>query len=719
LEVARLVQKDFAQGVRLAPLAGLADASHLASAIASALGVSFRGPVAPARQLVQHLCTRQQLLVLDNFEHLLDGVSLVTDIVSGAPDVRILVTSRERLNLQEEWVVVLGGLGLPDRSGQWPPDHSAAVQLFVERACQVQANVSISDANRQAIVEICRRVEGLPLALELAATWLRVMPCDRIAEEIGRGLDVLTTTARNVPDRHRSLRAVFDRSWSLLPANQQQVLSRLSVFRGGFDRQAAEQVAGAALEHLTGLVDKSLIRVGAAGRYELHELVRQYLWDKLGDADRAAVSERHFVFFRGLADGVEHGLGSPGQAALYDRLETEKDNLSAALNWTIREQNAEAGLQLAGALGWFWDQRSYPLEGYAWLERLIQMECAAPLPLRAQALRFMAVFMFGDPRAREHAEAALRHAEQIGDQRSIAWALATLGFYAEANLDRAEKLLGEALALFTSLGDSWGVSEARLRLGWILMLRDDFDRARDVLKAALTEAQLRDNTHATACSLFLLGSIAWRQQQDFVAAKTLLEQSARLSDAMGSLALRGFALLALGEIAEARADYEHVRAWYERVQLSAHDSGDSRINLGLALFGIGQVLRAQGQSEQAEVHFRQLLALAQQPGPTQEMAWLAGHGLWGLGALAAEAGDGMRAATLLGAADALLREMGGSFLRDTTSLRSSARAAEFESDVAAARSRFERVPFAQAFATGQALPTDAAVAYASVPVRQA
>ena len=238
IEAARQHVALFPDGVYFVPLAPVESPHLLASVIAEALSVSLSGSENASTQLVRALRDKRLLLVLDNFEHLLEGTGLLTDLLD-APNIKLVVTSRERLNLQEEWVEEVAGLAYPRGRLTGTPEAYAAVELFVQRAQQVQAGFSLAD-NTQAVVDICQRVEGMPLGLELAATWLRVMPCQEIAPQIERSLDFLTTAVRNVPERHRSVRAVLDHSWNLLSETERQVLARLSIFRGGFDLEAAD-----------------------------------------------------------------------------------------------------------------------------------------------------------------------------------------------------------------------------------------------------------------------------------------------------------------------------------------------------------------------------------------------------------------------------------------------------------------------------------------------
>ena len=278
------------------------------------------------------------LLVLDNFEHLLAGVDLLSYLLQAALGVKFLVTSRERLNVLEEWGLPLEGLSFPEDETSAPLESYSAVKLFAQRARQVQVNFSLGD-NALPVRRICQQVEGMPLGLELAATWLRVMSCQKIVAQMESNLAFLTTSLRNVPERHRSLRAVFDQSWKLLSADEQAVLMRLSVFRGGFDLDAAEQVAGASLAMLASLTDKSLIRVNDSGRYDLHELLRQYAEQQLevAGAAEAAQTAHSDYYLRFVAQHDADIKGRRQHAGLYE-IRTDLENIRAGLFWAIEHE---------------------------------------------------------------------------------------------------------------------------------------------------------------------------------------------------------------------------------------------------------------------------------------------------------------------------------------------------------------------------------------------
>jgi predicted ATPase len=528
-------------------------------------------------QLVRYLRDRELLLILDNFEHLLADASLLTDILSAASSVRILVTSRERLNLQEEWALVVDGLHFPDRDSRETIDHYPAVRLFAERAVQSQVDFSV-EAHAEAVVEICRRVDGLPLAIELAASWLRVMPCEQIVRLIERGLDSLTTAVRNVPERHRSLRAVFDRSWSLLSEAEQRALMSLSVFRGGFEAGAAMDVAGASLEVLAALIDKSLVRPVEAGRYDLHELLRQYLSEKLIEQSAAAEIERqHFAYYLRLADAAEGKLYGPDQEAWYDLLQQEHNNIAAALSWSLRRNELQPGLRLASALRFFWEHRGYFQNAYEWFEKLLALNGDVPNSVRAKALRTAGLFngFHGDMlTATAMCEEGLRLARESGDLWNEAWCLAELGFFEHwVNVPRGVGKLEEALRLFRALNDGWGTSHLLRRLGWFLTILGDYGRATELLQEAVTRARKAGSQHALAWSLLLLGNVAWLQRKDAMSARPMFEESLALVSQTHDVHNFQYAMLGLGQLAHARGDYDGARSRYKQVVAYFHERG--------------------------------------------------------------------------------------------------------------------------------------------------
>ncbi len=694
----------FDDGVYFVSLASVSSPELIASSIASALKLSLSGMEDPNTQIINLLRDRDILLVLDNFEHLLNGTVLLTHILENASRLKVLVTSRERLSLQEEWVLQIEGLAFPVQPTHAEASAYSAIQLFAQRAQQVQATFSLSE-NLEAVMMICRQVEGMPLGIELAASWLRVMPCARIAEQTANTLDFLVTPLRNVPERHRNMRAVFDQSWRLLTEDERTALMSCSVFRGGFDLEAAEQVASADLALLTGLIDKSLVRVAASGRYDMHELVRQYTADKLADAgDCAATERRHFDYFLRLStQGLDRYYNADEEDWLA-RLETEHDNFRAALSWSLRSGEAELGLKLAGGLGWFWRRRFYRSEGRLWLEKLLAASSQIPSTARAKALYFAGLLIsdLGDNfQAKALAEQAVTVARSVEDEAAIAWSLSILGHitrYVDGGQQSAVPL-EEALTLFREMRNTAGMNFALSFLGRAMIHQHQHDQAALLLEEALDLARQAGAQIRIAHALCLLGNIVCHQSAQPERAAGLYQESIALFRASREIYGIDEALLGLASVARAQGDFEQARRLYEECLNSIINSeGGYKYSVAEALWGLGAVARADGDDEQAQSRYRE--ALVVNKGLDK---WDTAYCLAGLGGLAADQTKPQRAARLLAAAAVLFESRRDQYAADRII---------FDRDVEAARAGLSEVAFAAAWAEGQALSLDEAVAYA-------
>ncbi len=358
LAAATSLRDAFAAGACWVPLAGLsatgdaaAQTDGLAGTILAALGMSAGGQRAPADELCEVLRERALLLVLDNCEHLGVVGPLVAELLAAAPGLRVLATSRERLSVSGEELLILGGLPVPDEQAE-EVLHAAAVQLFVARAQRQVRSFGEDAATLLGVARLCRLLEGMPLGIELAAHWIGEYTPDEIATALRSDLAFLEARDRQIPDRHRSLRAVFDYSWRLLPGHEQQALARLSVFAGGFDRAAALAVAETRSATLAALVDKSLLRRLGVGRYSMHELLRQFAAQQLTAADeRTAVEARHGTYYLGFvaARGRRLGRDQPREAAA--EIQAEIDNVHQAWNWAVAETRTTELAQ--AAYGWW------------------------------------------------------------------------------------------------------------------------------------------------------------------------------------------------------------------------------------------------------------------------------------------------------------------------------------------------------------------------------
>jgi predicted ATPase len=344
IETASAQRELFPDGVCFVSLVSLTSPEFILPAVAGALASMFSSPVLSDLQLLDYLRGKRLLLVLDGLEHLLpEAADLLRELLQQAPRVKLLATSCERLNLRTEWVVEVHGLPLPPNGRTVGLETYDAVALFLQSARRAKHDFALSAEENPFVVRICQLVEGIPLGIELAAAWIPVLTCREIAHEIEQSLDFLVTSVRDVPERHRSLRAVFDHSWNLLSAEERAVLRRLSVFPGTFSRAAAEAVAGSSLPTMTTLVNKSLLRRDETGRYGLHELIRQYAAAHLHDnlEEERAIRACHSRYYLTMVQEREADLRGPRRKGAISGLSSEIHNLTLAWEWAAAQAQIE------------------------------------------------------------------------------------------------------------------------------------------------------------------------------------------------------------------------------------------------------------------------------------------------------------------------------------------------------------------------------------------
>lgn len=640
LEAAVQQLERFAQGAIFVDLSGVTDASALPAAILATLAIPLQGRQSPSRQLRAVLQGLELLVVLDNYEQLLPDVELLTEFVRQVPGIKWLVTSRERLALRAEHLLELTGLSYPQRA-QSPfrlePAEVAtqypAIQLFLQRVRQTQHRFTATAEDIGAMVRICQVTEGMPLALELAATAVRTRSCAAIAAGLENGRLRLTTNLRDLPERHLSVDSAFEYSWRLLAHEERQVFCRLAVFRGGFLAGGAQTVAGASLEILAALIDKSLIYLqrepSGSFRYAMHELTRQYAEEKLIDTgDLATTHLGHLKFFVELAEEAESKLTSREQRQWLDQLEREHDNLRIALERAITHQWHELAIRLAAALSRFWFIRAHVDEGRTMLERI----CGLP--------QFAA--------STNHSRAA------------------------------AKSLIGA---------------------GWLAFLQGDYAQAVPKFECGLAVAQSLQDAQAGADALRGLALQAMNQG-DPALAQNLAQQSLDAAHTAGDPWLAGAALNVLGELARTAGDYQAAAILFEQSQLQLEAAGDSS-RLIIAQFNAGWVALALGQTDRAMALQQQVVRLANAIGHVRAVAL----GLDGIASVLVRSSllDQVKlGAQLLGAADAI-RQRANILLERIDR-------ANCDQCISMAKSRLHRDSFASAWAEGQGMTLDQAVA---------
>jgi predicted ATPase/Flp pilus assembly protein TadD len=518
-------------------------------------------------QLLDYLRQKQMLLILDNFEHVLEGAALVTEILQSAPQVQILVTSRERLQLREEQIYPIQGLDFPD----WETPEDAlqypAVRLFLQAAHRVQPNFVITAEDLNHLTRICRAVGGMPLGLELAASWVDMLSMSDITAEIQGSLDLLETDVRNIPERHRSIRAVFDYSWQQLSQTEQTVFAQFAVFHGGFTRTAAQKITSASIRTLANLVNKSFLQYNQQrDRYELHELMRQYAVEKLAEdeAQATAVRNQHSSYYCAALQHRENQLHAGQPQAALAHIEVDQENARAAWNWAV-EQSDVIGIDLAiSGLCLFYDMRDRFYDGLAICEaaseRLRQLP-ESPTVQRVLAktliwhIRFLgylgqietirAIFQ----EVTTLIESAEKSHEDVRAEK--AFALLTISYFTsfeEENKQRAWEQLEQSLDLFRQLGDRWGEFNAHNALGNAARRIGNYHEAKHRFEKNLELARSQRNQWEIIRALVQLGWIA----RDLVAydeARRLFEECLALSQTQNNVWGTARALEALAYMA--------------------------------------------------------------------------------------------------------------------------------------------------------------------------
>ena len=354
IEVGRQFNSQFSDGVYFVSLAGVGMTESIIRVLAEVLGVAFSGPAEPLVQVVNFLKAKQVLLVIDNMEHLIEGASLLGELLQQTQQVKMLTTSREQLRLQWEWVFEVQGLPVPEEADE-NIENNSAVSLFLNRARQASQSFSADSEDGDSLIRICKLVGGLPLAIELAASWVRTLSCREIAQELEHNLDLLEVKKIDIPERHRSIKAVFDHSWALLTEQERTILKRLSVFQGGFTREAAVLAMGATLPILSSLVEKSILRFSRnSNRYDLHELIRQYAFAQLGSdpKEENQTSEQHALYFANWIASLEAPFKSAQQPQTSHLIRSETSNWLASWYWAVEQRRLDIPRKMAPCLNW-------------------------------------------------------------------------------------------------------------------------------------------------------------------------------------------------------------------------------------------------------------------------------------------------------------------------------------------------------------------------------
>jgi predicted ATPase len=689
LQIAAEALDDFAQGVYIVNLAPIGDPDLVVATIAQTFDVTESGSRPLLESLTDELRKQHVLLLLDNFEQVLPAAPQIAHLLAGCPKLKLLITSREVLHVSGEYEFGVPALSLPDRHQLPPLEQLAqydAVRLFIERARAINADFAVTNASAPAVAKICYHLDGLPLAIVLAAARIKLFSPQTLLARLQHRLALLTGGARDLPARHQTIRGAIDWSYNLLDPAEQALFARLSVFVGGCTLEAAETVCGAdaipALDVTDGvasLVDKSLLRlkVGADGepRFLMLETIREYALERLAAREEGdTLRERHFAHYLALAEAAEPHLHGAEQIVWAERLEQEHDNLRAALAWAREHgaadgssiDGADAELRLAGALFWFWDLRDYSSEGRRWLEGVLARSSgSARTALRATALYAaggLAANLSDFVAVRARLAESVAIWREVGDKRGLALALSgmtSLGWATlkEGRVADARALIAEGVALWREIGDKWGLAWALWALS-AAVRREAPTSARPIAEESVALFREVGDRSGLIFPLWQLAAVA-RVEGKHPRAAALIEESLALGRELGAKTLIFMALQSLGEVVQDQGDYARSLALFQE-SMSLAWPLEHKETIALCLMGLGGVAGAARQAE--------------------------------------------RAARLLSASEILLDTIGLSVIAWPGA------PADYDRYVAAARAQLDEATFAAAWATGRAMTPDQVVA---------
>ncbi len=597
LQAASALEDSFQDGVFFISFIPVVGREQCVTMIADAIGIVLYSATDRSDQLLSYLLNKEMLLIIDNFEHLATDQScsgLMADILDRAHKVQIMITSRQPLHLQAEWIFAVQGLPVPNSDLPGELETNSAVELFIQRAKQSNARFKPSHADQIAIARICELMEGLPLGLELAAAWVGTLSCTEIADEIQRSMNFLETVVRDVPERHRSIRVTVEHSWKLLTDEEQSVLRKLSVFRGGFTRPAAEAVAHASLPILSALVSKSLLHRTKSGRYEMHEIIHQFASQHLQENDEECrqTQIQYCQYFAELLAIRGASLKGSDRSAIVSELVADIGNLRQTWHWSSANKNFREISQAADTMFWLYESRSNCREGVPLFGEAVN---SFQQPLKApddstdwsrqlalgQALGYQGFFLFRQgrhPEGRAALKSSFNILEKIAqsDSDEVRTAFsntsAFLGTVTSVMGDfvDGERMLHEGLNMKAGLNDPWGSAFCLRQIGLSAHYQGDYATAYKSLEQSLAISRQIGNEWSISASLNQLGIVA-HSQQKYDQAQHYLSDGLELSRALEDRASIAFALDGLGLVSTAQGRYteaqtlldESVALWTE------------------------------------------------------------------------------------------------------------------------------------------------------------
>jgi predicted ATPase/DNA-binding CsgD family transcriptional regulator len=727
------LQEAFAQGVCFVPLAPISDPGMVMPTIAGTLGLREDDAHSSFERVQTFLRDKQVLLLLDNLEQVLAVASQLAELLSACPQLKLLVTSRAALKVQGEYEFAVPPLAVPDVQSLPTCEtlgQVASVALFVQRVEALRAGFELTESNARAIASICVHLEGVPLAIELAAARSKLLSPEALLSRLQWGLEVLGASKPDASSHQQTLQSTLTWSYDLLSAQEQRLFRRLSIFVGDFSLQAAEMVASAAgdlslsvLEGIASLVDQSLVQrrkqQGQEPHFYLLELMREYGLEWLAECgELESCRDAHAAYYLALAEQAEAALSGPLQQAWLERLKQEHENLRAALQWLLERPEAARALRMASALGQYWYLRGLQTEGRSFLDRAVALpeetDALHDSQLRAQALfvaGFLMINQYNPQQAKVYLQESLAFFQGLQDKRGIAASLQYLGFaiYVLGDAEAGWTLMEESLARYRELVNRRNSAEVLLHLGVLALFRGEYEQARSLLEESLALYNAVDEAYYKAAALHYLAFTCCIQGQ-YRRARQLSEETLalfrRLSTPYGTseaMTLLAYELIMLGEESSARALLEEA--------LVVAKERENPTDVARVLWGSGYLALRQGQLSEARTCFEESVRQVQEQWFVPRTRWFTALSLEGLGAIALAQRQARRAVQFFAAAQSV-RGANGYYTPIGIEQPS------YDRTLAQARNQLGEKAFAAAWTAGQAMTPQQALSAEAQPPRR-
>lgn len=616
----------FSNGAYFISLAPISSVDDIVPTIADATGYQFeQGGRDTKQQLLDYLQEKKMLLIVDNFEHLIGGVNLINEILQTAPNIQVITTSREKLNLSGETIFNLGGMTVPDLEASQATNYSqdisenSAVKLFIQGAQRIQPNFELEGDDLSHVVHVCRLVQGMPLGILLAAAWVEMLTPKEIADEVTQSLDFLETEMHDIPERHRSIRAVFDYSWNLIEETERETFMKLAVFRGGFTREAAQKVAGAGLRTLQRLVNKSLLRRDTdSGRYEGQELLLHYaegLLEESGTADHTR--DTHSTYYLKTVGACEDGLKGLKQLVMLNKIKVDFENVRTAWSWATQQRDYDAIDDALEALYWFCEMHDRFQEGLVFFQTAQEKMSDAPPDEKSYFVwsrvlaRYTLFFFKNSPqqhdRAQELLNKSLTIAREYGNEAEIAFCLRALGGVVMDSADYSDALpvFEESLTYYRNLDDRFYMARTLDNIAYYYSLAGQSENNSKFARQALELQREINDKQGAAGSLNNLGAATFRRG-NYEEAENFLREAIAIGQEMGDRRRVGWSGHVVSVVTYTRGALEESKSIAEDSLQIAIDLNDSNSQaFSYAFLGLVASVRenySQGKTLSATAH---------------------------------------------------------------------------------------------------------------------